>query len=62
MGILTVRKQELQEAFLGIALKQQCSRSIYYVVIYHTHICLALEDFFFFFIELGTDEALYIAR
>lgn len=47
-GILTVRKQELQETFLGIALKQQCSRSIYYVVIYHTHICLALEDFFFY--------------
>lgn len=47
MGILTVRTQELQETFLGIALKQQCSRSIYYVIIYHTHICLALEDFFF---------------
>lgn len=58
MGILTVRNQELHEKFLGIALEQQCSRSIYYVTIYH--IFLTLKGFFS--IELGTDEALYMAK
>lgn len=46
MGILTVRNQEIHERFLGIALKQQCSRSVCYVTIDHTHIFLALKDFF----------------
>lgn len=54
-GILTARMQELQQRFLGIALRQQCSRSAYYVAVYHTHIFLAPRTLF---IGLDTDEAL----
>lgn len=56
-GILTARIQELHERFLGIALRQQCSRSTYYVAVYHTHTSLLAPRTLF--IGLDTDEALY---
>lgn len=59
MGLLTVRNQELHERFLGIALEQQCPRSIYCVTIYHTHLFCSQG---FFLIELYTDGALYMAK
>jgi len=41
VGIWTVRNQAPHDRFPGIALKQQCSRSIYYMTIYHTSFLLS---------------------